>query len=210
LNGSDVSQTTSGAATRRKADAATPRDEPQIGFSNGETNQSMFYIINPGTSPFHPTPEGRQIFISQALFAINGLRAEIEQKPFDHSSGTKEDVIQLPKFAADFVAVIRIAQWEKSGEKKYLDQSLPQYEQALGDLEARVLSTPDAFFGEDPATTLLHELVADATSRSFHFNVDLEAVMLVVEPDESALIDAIAQLLWDRTTALTKKESKDV
>jgi hypothetical protein len=170
----------------------------------------MFYIINPGTSPFHPTPEGRQIFISQALFAIDGLRAELEQKPFDHSSGTKEDVIQLPKFAADFVAVIRIAHWEKSGERKYLNDRLPRYDEALADLEARVLADPDTFFGQEPATTPLHELVGDVQNKFFQFSGEFFTWFLVAEPDEAALIEAVAQLLWNRAIAIAKRGPIDV
>lgn len=165
----------------------------------------MFYVLDAPPSPFSPTPDGRQNFIAQALFAINGLRANLEQQPFDHSSGTKVDVIQLPKFAADFVAAISIAKWEQSGQRKYLDESLPPSEVALQNLEAHVLADPDSYFGQEPATTPLHELVGDVWIKSFPFSGEFGTCLLVAEPDEAALIEAIAQLLLDRATAITKK-----
>ena len=168
----------------------------------------MFYVMNAPPSPFSPTPEGRQSFIEQALFAINRLRASVEQTEFKNAPVACDDALNLPTFVADIAAISRLAHWEKSGEKQYLDQTLPLYQAAIGDLEARVASDPDAFFGREPATTPLYELVADAGNKGFQFSTELSAMVLVSEPDEAALIEAVAQLLWRHVKTPTKKEPK--
>ena len=108
---------------------------------------------------------------------------------------TRESGRLAREFLLELAAVLRLDLWERSGVRDRLDPGLPPAEQALADLFA-----PGGHGGLPigaPVTLAMSVFRASLRHLAWGGREELGADVVLDEPDDEVLLEALADLLWE-------------
>jgi hypothetical protein len=171
---------------------------------NFEGRYWMLYIIGE-PRVIGTTKADQDRFVASALTIVARTERSLTGGEWIRQPTEVENVLSLANFSADLLACIQLWQWETSGEERYLSESLPTYSEAIEDLKTRIVAEPRWFMRAGPSSSELFELVTGVRLKSFRFSSELRTVLLVTEPDENALVEALAQLAFEIWQQQSKK-----
>lgn len=149
----------------------------------------MFYVLDE-QSIIAATAASEGHFVRSALAVFDRTERHLAGSPPSQVPQDADYVLRLANFSAELFACIQLWQWEESGEVRYLGQSLPTFDEAVGDLKARIVAEPRWFLRTGPSGSKLFELVAGVRAREYRFSPELGGVFLVAELDEDTLVEA--------------------
>jgi hypothetical protein len=167
----------------------------------------MLYIIDE-PRVVRTTKADQEHFVASALAVVERTERWLAGGERIHQPTEAEDVLRLANFSADLFACIQLWQWESSGEARYLSQSLPSFVDAIAALKARIVAEPKRFLQTGQSCSDLFEFIAGVRADAYRFCPELGSVFLVAEIDEDAVVEALAQLvfqLWKQSDGLHQK-----
>lgn len=140
--------------------------------------------------------------LNSLTFALSvGLCAASEMNSFLESqkSLSKEERKQLPFWMfAHLAAILAFKRWQHAGISQLASITLPSPTEVASDL-ARAIETNDPTFKEVacPHTPCARFIRVMLERMAWEGHSDVGAEVLVGDPDEDSLIEAVAQLLWN-------------
>jgi hypothetical protein len=121
------------------------------------------------------------------------------------SAGFSTGPLRIPAaFLLELAAVLQLGEWERSGVLKHLDVNIPTYRQAADELAARTRLGPEEFQG--PNALRISVLVNTIWIERFAWDGHslLQADFVIATCDEDALVEQLAEFLWQNHLELQK------
>jgi hypothetical protein len=121
------------------------------------------------------------------------------------SAGHPPGPLNVPAaFLLELAAVLQLGEWERQNVLNHLDANLPSYRQAADELAARAALGPKEFHG--PHATRLSILVNTVWIERFAWDGPsmLQADIVFGDCDEDALVEQLAEFLWQHHLELQK------
>jgi hypothetical protein len=121
------------------------------------------------------------------------------------SAGRRPGPLNVPAaFLLELAAVLQLGEWERLNVLDHLNTNLPSYRQATDELAARTALGPKEFHG--PHATQLSTLVNTVWIERFAWDGPsmLQADIVFGDCDEDALVEQLAEFLWQHRVDLQK------
>ena len=145
----------------------------------------------------HPDVQAAVVLFSerQAGFAVALLHTLVTEAG---RRGDSMDVQGLPLgFLMELGAIMQLQMWERSGVRPLLPTELPTVAVAAGELNARVQADPTEFARAESAVLSRRLLNVWMEHFSWTAPVALGVDIVIGRVDEDALVETVAQLLWN-------------
>lgn len=158
----------------------------------------------PGSAP--AATELIETIISDAMFMASLTAQYLEQLDILPSRKQLQNnpVAFPPEFLLELAAVLRLALWERAGLRDHLDSGLPPAEQAWAALFARFGLLPQEVCATESESGLKMRVFETTFRQLAHAGRgELNADIVLREPEETILLEALADYLWTHRHAGT-------
>lgn len=151
-----------------------------------------------------PSANRAAVEVIEAIVRDAAFKAELTARFLDQfetqllKSGRRRAPVAFPRaFLLELGAILRLAVWERAGILGCLERGLPGAEEALADLFARFSRGPQDAQSDGEKSALVLEVFKISLNRlALSGRSELQADIVMNQPDDEAYLDALADLLW--------------